>query len=227
MRRGPTELLTALAGKDVVVAFVESYGKVAVQDPAFTDGVAKALEDGEAQLDRNGYSAQSAFLTSPTFGGVSWLAHSTLQSGVWVDSQTEVRPADRPRTGSPSPAPSTTPAGARSPSCRRTIEPWPEGTSFYGFDAVLDARSMGYRGPAFGYARMPDQYTWQVLHERELSEGREPVMAEIDLVSSHTPWTPLPALVPWAQVGDGAVFASQPAESESPVRGVDRPRACA
>ena len=39
-----------------------------------------------------------------------------------------------------------------------------------------------------------------------------PVMAEIDLVSSHTPWTPLPRLVPWAQVGDGSVFDPQPAE---------------
>src|SRR6185436_11432802 len=28
-----------------------------------------------------------AFLTSPTFGAISWLAHATLQSGLWVDSQ--------------------------------------------------------------------------------------------------------------------------------------------
>jgi hypothetical protein len=26
-------------------------------------------------------------LTSPTFGGISWLAHSTLQSGLWIDNQ--------------------------------------------------------------------------------------------------------------------------------------------
>ncbi len=31
-------------------------------------------------------------------------------------------------------------------------------------------------------------------------------MAEIDLVSSHTPWTPLPHLVPWHTLGDGSVF---------------------
>ena len=31
-------------------------------------------------------------------------------------------------------------------------------------------------------------------------------MAEIDLVSSHTPWTPLPQLVPWSQLGDGSVY---------------------
>jgi hypothetical protein len=41
-------------------------------------------------------------------------------------------------------------------------------------------------------------------------------MAEIDLASSHTPWTPLPRLVPWQQVGDGAVFDPMPAEGLSP-----------
>ncbi len=34
-------------------------------------------------------------------------------------------------------------------------------------------------------------------------------MAEIDFVSSHTPWTPLPSLVPWSEVGDGSVFDPQ------------------
>ena len=36
-------------------------------------------------------------------------------------------------------------------------------------------------------------------------------MAEIDLVSSHTPWAPLPTMVPWDQLGSGEVFPSQPA----------------
>ena len=45
------------------------------------------LRKGTKQLEASGYSSQSAFLTSSTFGGLSWLAHSTLQSGTWVDSQ--------------------------------------------------------------------------------------------------------------------------------------------
>ena len=31
-------------------------------------------------------------------------------------------------------------------------------------------------------------------------------MAHLALISSHAPWTPLPRLVPWEQVGDGAIF---------------------
>jgi hypothetical protein len=31
-------------------------------------------------------------------------------------------------------------------------------------------------------------------------------MAEIDLDSSHTPWTPLPHIVPWNQLGHGSIY---------------------
>ena len=50
-------------------------------------GVDAVLDDGSRRLRRAGWQARSAFLTSPTFGAASWLAHSTLQSGLWVDSQ--------------------------------------------------------------------------------------------------------------------------------------------
>ncbi|MFB8146434.1 CDP-alcohol phosphatidyltransferase [Microbacterium sp. NPDC056003] len=210
------DLFAALAGKDVVIAFVESYGRVAVEPSGFTAPVDRVLDEGDAVLARRGYSARSAFLTSPTFGGVSWLAHATLQSGVWVDTQTKyarLMAEDRMTLSS-----AFADAGWRTlavvPSNDRE---WYEGEAFYGFDAVLDARTLGYRGPSFGYARMPDQYTWQAFHERALSGDDAPVMAEVDLVSSHTPWTPLPKIVPWSQLGDGRVFASQPDEGESAV----------
>ena len=223
-RRIPSdELLSALAGKDVVIAFIESYGRTAVQGTSFSPGVDRVLSTGGAELAADGYSARSAFLTSSTFGGVSWLAHSTLQSGVWVDSQQKY---------------DTLTAGDRLTLSRafgqagwRTVavvpsndEDWPVGRSFYGYDAVSDARSMGYRGPSFSYARMPDQYTWKHFADQELAQPHPPVMAEIDFVSSHTPWTPLPRLVPWSQVGDGSVFNPQPAEGLSPVVAWSDPR---
>jgi hypothetical protein len=34
-------------------------------------------------------------------------------------------------------------------------------------------------------------------------------MAQIATTSSHTPWVPLPSMVPWNQVGNGSVFDSQ------------------
>ncbi len=70
---------------------------------------------------------------------------------------------------------------------------WREGSTFYHFDKLYDANNVGYRGPKFSYASMPDQYTLSALQRMELAKkDRTPVMAEVDLVSSHHPWTPLP-----------------------------------
>jgi hypothetical protein len=63
---------------------------------------------------------------------------------------------------------------------------------------------------------MPDQYTLAAFQRNELAQPHSPVMAEIDLVSSHGPWAPLPRMVPWKAVGDGSVFADMPAQGQSP-----------
>ena len=200
------DLLTGLRGKDVIVAFVESYGRVAVQGSPFSASVESALDAGTSRLGRAGFSSRSAFLTSPTFGGISWLAHSTLQSGLWVDSQR--RYDDLMATDRATLSATFKRAGWRTvgdvPSNRHD---WPDGTSFYRYDTIYDARNVGYAGPGFSYASMPDQYVLSAFHRLELAKpGHRPVMAEIDLVSSHTPWTPLPHLVDWGDVGNGSVF---------------------
>ena len=47
----------------------------------------RSSTQGTEQLEEPGFASRSAFLTSPTFGALSWLAHATLQSGLWIDSQ--------------------------------------------------------------------------------------------------------------------------------------------
>jgi hypothetical protein len=216
LRDTPTDqLLTGLRGKDVLIAFVESYGRVAVQGSAFAPGVDAVLDAGTERLAAAGFCSASAFLTSPTFGGISWLAHASLQSGMWIDNQLRY---DR-LMGSER---STLSAAFRRAGWRTVSDvpsdeqDWPEASSFYHYEQSYDARNVGYAGPRFGYASMPDQYTLAALQRSELApRDRAPVMAEIDLVSSHTPWAPLPRLVDWAEVGDGSVFAPMPAEGAS------------
>ncbi|MEV5767276.1 sulfatase-like hydrolase/transferase [Micromonospora sp. NPDC052213] len=207
-------LLTALRGKDVVVAFVESYGRDAVEDPEFAPAVGAVLTDGDRRLRAAGYASRSGFLTSPTVGGGSWLAHATLLSGLWIDNEQRHRSllaGDRLTLG-----------GAFRRAGWRTVgvmpaatRPWPEG-AFFGYQRFYDGRSLGYRGPRFGYAPMPDQYTLAAFERLERARaGRAPVMAEMALVSSHSPWTKIPRLVDWAAVGDGSVFHGETEESPS------------
>jgi hypothetical protein len=210
------ELLTGLRGKDVVIAFVESYGRVAVEGSDFSPQVDAVLDSGTRRLRAAGFSSRSAFLTSPTFGGISWLAHSTLQSGLWVSNQQlydDLVASDR-----------LTLSDAFKRAGWRTVgdvpsnyEDWPEGTSFYHYDKIYDDRNVGYLGPSFSYGTMPDQYILSAFQRLELAKPhRPPVMAEIDLVSSHTPWAPLPHMIGWNKVGNGSVFDSMPAQGDSP-----------
>ena len=213
----PDRLLRGLRGKDVLVVFVESYGRVALEGTSFAPGVAAVVDDGTRRLRDAGWSSRSAYLTSPTFGAASWLAHSTLQSGLWVDSQRrydQLLGADRLTLTSAFGA-----AGWRTVfDVPANTEDWPEGRDYYGFDRIYDSRDVGYRGPEFGYAPVPDQYTLSAFQRLELEPGdRPPVMAEIDLVSSHHPWAPSPAPVPWDEVGDGSSLAAPPTEDDPDV----------
>jgi hypothetical protein len=204
------QLLTGLRGKDVIFAFVESYGRVALQDPSLSPGVDKVLQSGTRRLHADGYSTRSAFLTSPTFGAISWLAHSTFQTGLWADSQQ--------RYDSLVASNRMTLSRAFKRAGWRTVgdvpantHDWPEAASFYHYDKLYDSRNVGYRGPRFGYPTMPDQYTLSALQRLELAKPhRRPVMAEVDLLSSHAPWSRTPRPIRWDSVGDGSSFDGMP-----------------
>jgi phosphatidylglycerophosphate synthase len=208
------QLLAGLRGKDVIVAFVESYGVVGLEDSVVSPRVDAALTDGAERLEAGGFHARSAFLTSPTFGGASWLAHSTLHSGVWVNRQwryDQLVASDR-----------FTLSQAFKRAGWRTVDDvpannrdWPQ-RAFYGYDKVYDQRNLGYLGPTFAYAPMPDQYVLLALQRLELAKrDRRPVFAEVDMVSSHAPWTRIPELIDWDDVGNGSVFNSMPVDQVS------------
>lgn len=208
-------LLRLLQGRDVILAFVESYGRSSFDNPLYAATTKSALADIDAELKAHDLTARSAWLTSPTFGGQSWLAHSTFLSGLWVDSQGRYAALLDSRR-------KTLLALARQAGWRTVgvmpaiTMPWPE-AGYYGYDQVLAAKDLGYKGKPFNWVAMPDQYTWSAFERLELwPEPRVPVFAEVALISSHAPWTPIPSLVPWEKVGDGRVFDVQAEAGPSP-----------
>ena len=210
-----SQLLTGLRGKDVLLVFVEAYGQQAVQGRSFSPEVDAVLSKGDKQLASAGFSARSGFLDSATYGGISWLAHSTLQSGVWVNSQR--RYDDLMTTNR------FTLSDAFKEAGWRTVDDvpsndysWPQGTSFYHYDKLYDRRDVGYKGPTFTYASMPDQYTYAALQRLELSKThRKPLFAEVDTVSSHMPWNRIPEQIPWSEVGNGSIYNRLPMDHET------------
>ena len=210
-RNTPTDqLLTGLRGKDVLLVFVEAYGQQAVQGTSFSPEVDAALAQGDKRLQSAGFSSRTGFLTSATYGGISWLAHSSLQSGLWVDSQlryNQLLSAKR-----------FTLAEAFKRAGWRTVDDvpsndraWPQGEKYYHYDKIYNRYQVGYHGPSFTYASMPDQYIFSALQRLELSKRhRKPLFAEVDTVSSHMPWNRIPHPIGWKQVGNGSIYNKIP-----------------
>lgn len=206
---------SVLAGKDVLVLFVESYGRSALDDPRYGPTIRARLANADAEMTRAGFSSISGWLGSPTVGGQSWLAHGTLLSGLRVDSQRRYDRLMASRRDSLNDR--FREAGWRTVAVMPAITmAWPE-AAWYGYDVIYDRDALGYRGDPFNWVTMPDQYTLAALQRLELGAGdRAPVMAEVALISSHAPWTPIPPLLPWESVGDGTVFSPYAAMGDPP-----------
>lgn len=210
-------LFRAVAGRDVILIFVESYGRSAIDDPRYASLIRPRLHAVEGELDKAGFASATGWTRSPTSGGLSWLAHGTFLSGYWTDSQARY---DRlVRSDRLSLNRLFQQAGWRTAAIMPAITmDWPE-AAFFGYDQVLAARDLGYRGKPFNWVTMPDQYTldaFERLARRPEGQRQKPVMAEIALISSHAPWTPVPRMIDWADVGDGSSFDGQATAGDTP-----------
>ncbi|WP_164870939.1 LTA synthase family protein [Mesobaculum littorinae] len=198
----PAPTFAALDGRDVILAFVESYGRAWLDDPAFAATSAPRLAAVEDRLARAGWQVRSGWAAAPTRGGQSWLSHGTLLSGLWVDSQVRY---DRLMTSERASLNTLfRRAGWRTGAAMPAITlAWPE-AEWYGYDLMRDAAGLGYAGQPFEWVTMPDQYSWSAMDRLLRAPG--PDMVEMALVTSHAPWTPLPRIVPWDELGDGRIF---------------------
>ncbi len=200
---GAEGLMAALAGRDVLIVYVESYGRASFDNPLYAPTHTATLRAAEGELAAMGLAMRSGWMTAPMSGGQSWLAHGTIASGLTTSDQVRY--------------------GAMLGSARRTIfhlaaqagyrtaavmpaitMPWPE-ADLLGFDTVLAAADMGYRGQPFNWVTMPDQFTL-ARYADLLPPSDAPLFAQIALISSHAPWVPVPEMVDWDAVGDGTIF---------------------
>ncbi|MDN3517037.1 sulfatase [Aquisalimonas lutea] len=213
----PATRLEALRGVDVIVGFIESYGTAAVFDDRYGPIVRPRLLALGREVDAAGLHMVSGTLRSPVAGGQSWLAHASALSGLWVDNQLRYELLLRRRRDTLVQDFART--GHRTAAIKPAItRAWPEGR-WYGFDTILDAEGMDYRGPAFNWVTMPDQFTWWRFHEGVRQASDRPVFGVLSLISSHAPWVPiLPVLDDWERLGDGAVFAQWQGAGETPER---------
>ena len=208
--------LLQLQDRDVLLAFIESYGVSALYDPRYAPVIRPRLDDLAARMADAGLHLTTGTLVAPTQGGESWLSHMSLLSGMWVDNQ--LRYDLLLASGRETLINDFSRAGHRTVALLpATTRAWPEGERL-GYDEILAHREIDYAGPSLNWVTMPDQFTWSFLeHTIRAAEDVRPLFAELGLISSHAPWTPiLPVLDDWDSIGNGSVFARWENAGERP-----------
>ncbi|HTQ07632.1 MAG TPA: sulfatase-like hydrolase/transferase [Polyangiaceae bacterium] len=201
--------LAKLHGTNVYLILVESYGRTMFEWPPHVAASKATYDAFEKDLGARGFTMATGILNSTTYGGQSWLAHATLDTGVPVRGQLEyeIVAAKKPHSI----------AGYFHHAGYRTVLAQPNTTrafsngDFYGFDVSYLNRDFHYRGPDYAWATMPDQYVLDVMRRREIDGAKQPLFIQYVLVSSHAPWAKLPTPVDdWSRLGDGAIFNEVP-----------------
>jgi Sulfatase len=189
-----------VAGADVFVIFLESYGAVSWERPEFAEALAPSRAEFAEAIRATGREVVSAFVESPTFGGESWLAHITLLSGTEVrDQSTNKRLLAQDRD-------TLVKAFGRHGYRTVAVMPglqrgWPQG-AFYGFDEIYDLARLDYRGPSFGWWDINDQFAIARVDAEEVAPaGRPPVFAFFPTITTHAPFVPTPPYqADWARL---------------------------
>jgi hypothetical protein len=212
----PGKALGTLGGRDVYLIFMESYGAVTYDNPRAVAGLAEARKRFAGDIAAGGKQVVSAFISSPTYGGASDLAHLSVLSG--IDLSNPMRHDLLLTTERPTLSTLFRAHGYRVFGLYPALFwEWPE-RAYYGFDEFLASRELDYRGPPLGYWKIPDQFAlarFEQLHPR--GPDAPPRFVFFPTITCHFPFSPVPPYQPdWQRVlGDKPFDAAELARAES------------
>ncbi len=205
---GPVSL-AGLQEADVLLFMIESYGRTVYTRPHYRQAMQATMDGLAKTLEQHGFMAVSSYLVSPTFGGISYLAHGTLEFGFKVQNNVEYN-ALLHSTLVPL-------ASFFDQNGYRTVSVMP-GTRFiypegaaYDYQQAYYAEHFDYRGPTFGWAPMADQFVLDWVHQREFVKHSQPLFVRYVLVSSHASFSVQPPYIDdWDSIGDGDIYNTLP-----------------
>lgn len=211
--RNASGLFDKIGDRDVILIYLESYGRTSFENPLYMDTHMTTLLAHEGPIRDAGFAIRSGWLTSPTEGGQSWLAHGTLGSGLWTSDNGRYNAMLA--SGHKWLFHFAAEAGYRTATIMPAITVgWPE-SSAMGFEIIRAAADIPYKGERFNWVTVPDQFTLGV-YEDMLGDDPRNDFIQIALISSHAPWVPLPEMLPWDSLGDGTIFNQWATQGPTP-----------
>lgn len=192
--------LKVLAGAEVKVMFLESYGATTYERDDLFNVIHPARQDLEQAANAQGRQVLSAFVKAAAFGGASDLSHLSFLSG--IDLTDPIRHDLLITTDRPTILDTFERAGYRTIGLYPAMSwDWPE-VSFYSFDHYHDAPSLDYRGPKFGLWWLPDQFSLARINEMYPPDPDDkPRFLFYPTITTHIPFRPTPPYQPdWSLV---------------------------
>lgn len=177
-----------LRGADLYVVFIESMGRVAMEDARVRVPFEALCAELEPKLSAANVASRSGWFTAG--GAGSRGAHMQLMSGIYIDG---LRMYDAVlRGGDLTLAHYLSKAGYRTINVQPAVDvEWPQSSSALGFEFDLFRMRLPYEGWAYHWGDMPDQFALAYLLQTEGS-GDRPVFAQYISVTSHAPFRDIP-----------------------------------
>ena len=193
----------------VHIYIVESYGN-GIQRQSIREGYFAMVDGIEERLESAGWTIRTGLSEAPVMGGRSWLADATLLSGRLIKYESVYRHF------LPHLATIATVPGFFKDNGYQTVlmrhndraRPGLPLQNFFEFEQTVFQAEVGYEGPAYGWAGIPDQYALGHLRDEVLPGiWDSPHFVFVHLASSHIPWDDVPPLVSDWRSLDGKVGA--------------------
>jgi hypothetical protein len=207
---------------NIYLIFVESYGSVLYRRPDYKEAYTTLLAELEAQFETAGWHTTTTLSKSPTWGGGSWMAYTSVLFGLRIHSHPQYlalfdkyQPQTYPDLGHFLKGQGYDYTWVSSLSVELTEDKWQEYKNFYKADHWLRYRDLQYTGPQFGWGPAPpDQYVINFAQQSVVEHSPQPTFLFFITQNSHFPWVPLPELVgDWRSLNE---IDQEPAEPIMP-----------
>ena len=185
--------LSKLAGTNVIVIFLESYGAILVEEPELIVSYKKLIFEMQAKLETRSFSMVSGYSEAPDS---SWLSRLSFSTGTRIDDRASASLAMLSRLTTLNQKFSQN--GYSSLSVMPGVEEQVlKIESFFGFREKIRFWNIDWPQDKSvrGWAKIPDQYVLDWLGRKPILKKNTSVYAEIILSSSHSPYGIVPPYI--------------------------------
>jgi len=178
----------------IYLILIESYGSALNTHPQLRAPYRNLIRRTDSVFTADGWHRATARADIPVRGGRSWLSIASLLTGVRIEHQLLYNQFQDTALRAESDRPHLIRFLNRQDYRTLALQPYTferpglPVRNLYGFDQTLYRDDLSYRGPSYGLADAPDQYSLHYTHETHLASSEAPFFLFFETVDSHSLW---------------------------------------